>query len=95
MSTTDINKAYVPKRFKSLRDAILQHGFEIPSYQPPPEEVNDWAIAYLKQSDKQAFDTLYNAIQDIGDITQRAIRDGEPGYKSALHEIMKTCRGVE
>ncbi len=46
-------------------------------------------------SDKQAFDTLYKALQDIGDITQRAIRDGERGHRPALHEIMKICRGVE
>ncbi len=45
--------------------------------------------------DKQAFDTLYAALQEIGTITQRGIRNGDKGYKPALKKIMKICREIE
>ena len=47
------------------------------------------------EPNEQAFDILYKAIQDIGTIAQRGIKDGVPGYRRALQKIMGICRGIE
>lgn len=52
-------------------------------------------IRHTSAADRQAFDDLYNAIQEIGTITQRGIKNGEKGHKQALQKIMAICRGVE
>ena len=77
----------------SITDGGL--GFVVPN-QPSVQEVNDWIIkSGLQNQNKQAFNTLYSALQDIGTITQRGIKDGEAGHKKALQKIMEICRGVE
>jgi hypothetical protein len=46
-------------------------------------------------ADKQAFDVLDNTLLEVGDIIQRGIRDGEKGYRKALHDAMKKLREVK
>lgn len=70
---------------------ILQLGFKVPG-QPSIEETNDWALAHR---DKQAFDKLYDDIQEIHTISHRAIRGGTTRYKEALRKIMEICQGME
>lgn len=48
-----------------------------------------------KYQDDQAFDKLYEDRLEILAILHRAIRDGEKGYKRAIHQIMEICQRME
>lgn len=45
-------------------------------------------------ADQLAFDTLDKTLQKIGDITSKAIHQGEPAYKKALKDIMAICKSI-
>lgn len=45
-------------------------------------------------ADTQAFDDLYEALQEIATINERALRDGQKGYKSGHMKIREICQKV-
>lgn len=49
----------------------------------------------LLADDKQAFDDLHTRLQQIEEITNRAIREGQRGHKSAIERIRVICQGIE
>lgn len=62
------------------------------------ENIKDESIRYLRHTsaaDREAFDDLYNRIQEIKEITNRAIREGQRGHKSAIEKIRTICQGIE
>lgn len=49
---------------------------------------------HTSAADQQAFDVLYEALQEIAAINERAIREGQKGYKSGHMKIKKICQKV-
>ena len=61
--------------------------------------IDHWFIkpiprTHTKAADQQAFDDLYEALQEIGDITEKAIRGGQKDYHRAIHRIASICRNI-
>lgn len=56
------------------------------------QEQKDMIVAY---QDKQAFNLLYETLQEVHEILHRGIRDGEKGYKRAILKAEEKLRGIE
>jgi len=51
-------------------------------------------IRYISAADKEDFDNLYTKLRKIEEIANRATRDGQRSYKSALVKIIAICQGI-